>query len=101
MGIAILYQSVKLIREQRKLKKEMNKLNHDWNIEFKNGGSVSRQRKNYGQMDDDWRHEVGDIEPTQSELRDNIDRKERHSISGHANDPSEMQKRAFEKENEK
>ena len=33
------------------------------------------------------------------ETRDAIDRPERHSISGHANDPSAQQKYAFEKDN--
>ncbi len=99
--MAIAYQIAKLVNEQKKLKRDIKRM-EDFNIEYRNigGSGISKQRKNYGQMEDDWRHEVGPIEPTQSELRDNVDRKERHSISGHSNDPSEQQKYAFKKEQE-
>ena len=36
----------------------------------------------------------------EEQYHDSEDRADRHSISGHANDPSEMQKYAFKKENE-
>ena len=90
VGIAIIYQSVKLIKEQRKLKKQMKNMSDDWdrNIEFEGyvGSGISQKRKNYPTLDDD--HVPGArIEP--------------HSISNHSNDPSDMQKYAFDKENEK
>lgn len=40
------------------------------------------------------------MERLKKEKQDNIDRKNRHSISGHANDPSPMQKYAFKKMNQ-
>ncbi len=102
IGILIIYQSYILIKDQRALKKKMFKLNDDFNVEFKgDGGSVSRQRKNYPeqehQANDDFRYNCS--EPTVAELRDSTDRMERHSIAGHMNDPSDQQKKAFDKEN--
>ncbi len=123
VGLMIIYQSYKLITEQQKLKKDLAKMKADYNIEFKGpGGSVSRQRKNYPeqehQANDDFRFTIeqtykdgekvilngieGTVasEPTTTELRDNIDRSKRHSLSGHMNDPSEVQKKAFKRENQ-
>ena len=70
----------------------------DVNVTFKNG--ISLEKKQYPEMKDNFRESSYKIEPTQLELRDAQDRAERHSISGHMNDPSEMQKKAFNKNEE-
>ncbi len=95
IGFMIIYQSYKLIVEQRKLQKDLDRMKEDFNIEFKGpGGSVSKQRKNYPeqehQANDDFRYS---IEPTSTELHDNIDREERHNVAGGLNRPTEELKR--------
>ncbi len=67
IGLMIIYQSYKLIVEQRKLQKDLDRMKEDFNIEFKGpGGSVSKQRKNYDaqehQANDDFRFTIS--EPT-------------------------------------
>ena len=105
IGIAAItftlaYQLSLLVKEQKKLKRDMQKM-EDFNVEFRGrGGSVSKQRKNYGQLEDDFREKSDHFEPTLSQLRDAQDREERHSIAGHMNDPSEIQKEAFLKAND-
>ncbi len=101
VGLLIVYEAYVLLAKQRELKNEIKKMKDDFNLEFKGpGGSVSKQRKNYPeqehQANDDFRFRAG--EPTVAELRDSTDRMERHSIAGHMNDASEMQKKAFDEE---
>ena len=71
----------------------------DFNIEFRGtDGSVSKQRKNYGQLEDDFREKSDHFEPTLSQLRDAQDREERHSIAGHMNDSDRATKARYEEE---
>ncbi len=101
--VAIAYQIAKLISEQKKLKKDMKRMD-DFNIEYRGtgGSGISRQRKNYmdqeHQANDDFRFSCS--EPTISELRDNVDRENRHSISGSLNRPTEEQKEIYKTEGE-
>ncbi len=74
-------------------------MKRDYNLEFKGpGGSISKQRKNYPeqehQANDDFRYKTG--EPAVAELR--LYKAEGHSIAKGMNNPSEMQKKAFEQE---
>ncbi len=93
IGVAIIYQSYKLFNEQKKLRKKMD----DMNVEFSamEGTGIEFVKKNYpnAEMKDDFRQKTS--EPT----KDNVDHADRHSISGTMNNPSEMQKKAFEQDN--
>ncbi len=102
MGIAavtfaLAYQLAILARDQKRLKKNIEKM-QDFNIEFRNisGSGISKQRKNYGQLEDDFRESSDHFEPTLSELRDAQDREERHSIAGHMNDSDRATKAQYE-----
>ena len=97
VGVAIVYQSYKLLNEQKKLRKKMD----DMNVEFSamEGTGIEFVKKNYpdAEMKDDFRQKAS--EPTRTELRDNSDHSERHNIAGSMNGPSEMQKKAFSEDN--
>ena len=65
VGLAIIWQTIKLIKEHRKLNKEMKRMEDDRNIEFSGyvGSGVSQKKKNYPTLNDD--HVPGArIEPT-------------------------------------
>jgi len=63
IGLVIIYQGYKIVQKQKELKRKMFHMKEDFNIEFRNNGSISKQRKNYEQMTDDWRQVVGSEEP--------------------------------------
>ena len=100
VGIAIVYQSYKLIQQQKELRAKMDKMKEDFNIEYGavEGTGIHVVKKQYPDLEikDDFREKVS--EPTSLELRDNSDHAERHNIAGSMNGPSEMQKKAFEDE---
>ena len=85
IGLGIIYQGYRLIKSQKEMKKDMN----DMNIEFSamEGTGIELVKKNYPnvEMKDDFRQKTSEPTP--------------HSTSNHLNDPSEMQKKAFEEEN--
>jgi len=94
--VAIAYQIAKIVSEQKKIKRDIKRMD-DFNIEFRGtgGSGISRQRKNYAdqehQANDDFRFSCS--EPTTSELRDNIDRASRHNSGGLHNRPSLTQEK--------
>lgn len=90
MGItmAIASMSYKTYKDAKELKWKMKKLKEDYNVEFRGeDGSASYQKKKYKEQElsDDWRQVVMSEEP-------HIDG---HSIANGMNDPSDVQKKAF------
>ena len=88
IGIAIIYQSYKLIKQQKELRKKMDRMKEDFNIEYGaiEGTGIHVVKKQYPDLElkDDFREKVSEQAP--------------HSIAEGMNDPSEMQKKAFEEE---
>ena len=67
IGLVIIYQAIKLFKDQRELKKELKRMEDDWdkNIEFEGyvGSGISQKKKNYPTLNDDHIHGAR-IEPT-------------------------------------
>ena len=101
IGATIGYQSYQIIKNQRQLRKDMKSLrkaNDDLNIEFSaiEGTGITQVKKEYPDivMRDDFRESTDQV--SAEDFKHVI---EPHSIAGGMNDPSEMQKKAFDKEN--
>ena len=104
--IGLMYELIQMYKKNKYLKK----VNSDLSIEFggQNKTGIKLVKKQYPYMKDDWRQSTDEIsvedfksitEPPTDEIRDSVDRPERHSIAGHMNDPSDTQKKAFNENN--
>ena len=82
---------IELAKEYKK-NKYLKKANKDLNIEF--GGNSSKDiqliQKKYPGLNDDWRQSTDEI--TSKEFKEIL---EPHSIANGMNDPSDLQKKAF------
>ncbi len=112
----IIAVSVLILAKKVRNDKKLKKVNKDLNIEFGSpeGTGIELIKKQYPEMEfkDDFRQSSDFIlldgekipkekyfkEPSQSELRDIIDRPERHNIAGPLNRPTEEQKETIKRE---
>lgn len=88
-GTILTYAIYNLLNNIKKVQKKINitkKKSEDLSIEFgaQEGTGIELVKKNYGEIVDDW--------------REHLEHKEPHSTSEHMNDPSDVQKYAFDKE---
>ena len=97
IGVALVYQGYKLIKDQKDLRKRMDRLKDDSNIEFSatEGTGITQVKKEYPDiiMRDDFRQSTDQV--SAEDFKHII---EPHSIASGMNDPSDQQKYAFDKD---